>query len=55
MLHDAESDFYQKLLIINSFAGRHSISNISEIRNSTGEIKYFFGPTLYEQLFSLNH
>ena len=33
MSHDPESQFHQKLLIIDSFPGRHSISNISKIIN----------------------
>ena len=55
MLHDAESELHQKLLIIDFSPGTHSMSNTSEIRNGTGQIKYFFGPTLYEQLFGINH
>ena len=42
MLHDGESDLHQKLLIIDSFPGRHLISNISGITNGTIQVKYFF-------------
>ena len=55
MSHYAESVLCQKLLILDSFLGKHSIRNISEIRNATKQIKYFFGPTLYEQLLGINH
>ena len=55
MSHYAESVLCQKLLILDSFLGKHSIRNISEIRNATKQIKYFFGPTPYEQLFGINH
>ena len=41
MLHDAESDRHQKLLIIDSIPERHLISNISEISNCTKQVKYF--------------
>ena len=41
MLHDAESDLHQKLLIIDSIPERHLISNISEISNCTKQVKYF--------------
>ena len=41
MLHDAESDLHQKLLIIDSIPERHLISNISEITNCTKQVKYF--------------
>ena len=35
MLHDAESERHQKLLIVDSFPGRHLIINILEIRKGT--------------------
>ena len=42
MLHDAESERHQKLLIVDSFPGRHLIINILEIRKGTRQVKYFF-------------
>ena len=53
MLHDAESELHQKLLIVNSFPGRYLIINILEIRNGTRQVKYFFGPPFNEELFGI--
>ena len=44
MSYDAESELHQKLLIIDSLPGKHSITNISVITNATRQTKYFSGP-----------
>ena len=46
MLHDAESDLYQKLLVADIFPGMLLIANISVTKYTTTVKKYFFGPTL---------
>ena len=55
MLDNAEKEICQKLLISDSFLGKHSIRNISEIRNATKQIKYFFWPALHKPLFDMGH
>ena len=49
MSYDAESELHQKLLIIDSLPGKHSITNISEITNATRQTKYFSRPFFYGQ------
>ena len=44
-----------KLLIIDYFPGRDSISNISKIINGTRQVTYFFGPTFYGQLLGISN
>ena len=55
MLYDAESGLYQTLLNVDFLPGRHLISNISQIRKGTRQVKCFFGPTFYEELFGAYH
>ena len=53
MSHNAERELHQKLLIVDSFPGRHSISDNSGITNTRKQIKCFFRHTLDEQLFGI--
>ena len=46
MLHDTESDLYQKLLVPDIFPGMLSIADISVTKYATTVKKCFFGPTL---------
>ena len=46
MLHDAESDLYQKLLVADIFPGMFLIADISVTKCATTVKKYFFGPAL---------
>ena len=55
MWHDTESELCQKLLIIDAFPGKHSISNISGIRNAARQIKFFFEPIFHEELYGICH
>ena len=48
MLHDGESDLYQKLLVADIFPGMLLIANISVTKYDTTVKKYFFGPTLLD-------
>ena len=45
MLHDAESELYQKLLKRDWFPGRYSIRNIWRTANAKRKKKYFLEPT----------
>ena len=45
MLHDAESELYQKLLTRDWFPGRYSIRNIWRTANAKRKKKYFLEPT----------
>ena len=42
MLHDAESELYQKLLTTDFFPGRYSTGNIWSTENAKRGKKYFF-------------
>ena len=46
MLHDAECELHQKLLIADVFPGILIIGNIFVTINATKVKRYFFGPTL---------
>ena len=46
MLHDGESDLYQKLLVADNFPGMLLIANISVTKYATTVKKYFLGPRL---------
>ena len=46
MLHDGESDLYQKLLVADIFPGMLLIANISVTKYATTVKKYFLGPRL---------
>lgn len=46
ILHDAECELYQKLLVEDFFPGTLLIGNISVAKYATKIKKYFFGPTL---------
>ena len=45
ILHDAESELYEKLLVANIFAGMLLIGNISVTKYATIVKKYFFEST----------
>ena len=49
MLHDAESELYQKLLVAEIFPGKLLPSNISVTKYATPKKKYFFGSTALDE------
>ena len=53
MLHDAESELHQKILIADKFPATLLLCNISIIINATAVKKYFFGSTFKKESISI--
>ena len=49
MLHDAESELYQKLLVADIFPGKLLTGHISVTKFATPVKKYFFGSTALDE------
>ena len=53
MLHDAESELCQELLIIDGFPGTFLVGNISKAKNARIQKKYFSGSPFKGQSIDL--
>ena len=49
MLHDAENELHQKILLVDKLPGRTLIGNISIITSATAVQKYFFGSPFHDE------